>query len=82
MWNHGTAGPDAELDAGTACVKGVGTTALGSVSAGGNDKEELASAEEDGCATGVCSAIAVVSCSATLSCTPPFSQCFVLLSKA
>ena len=46
------AGPDAELDAGTVCVKGVGTTTLGSVSAGGNDKEELASAEEDGCATG------------------------------
>jgi hypothetical protein len=50
--------------------------------AGGNDKEELASAEEDDCETGVCSAIAVVSCSATLSCTPSCRRYFVLLSNA
>jgi hypothetical protein len=85
-------GPDAELDVGAVCVKGVGTTALVElcpVSAGGPEREEPAGAEEDDCETGICepsiwSAVAVVSCSATSSCTPSLtavSQVFVLLSK-
>ena len=99
-------GPDAEPDVGTACVKGVGTTALAvlcpswseeldsglkpdrSVGSGcslpllvgGNDKGELASADDY--ETGVCSAIAVASCSATFSCTPSCRRYLVLLSNA
>ena len=81
MWD--AVGPDAEPDEGTACAKGVGTTAVAvlcPVSAGGTDLEGLVVAEEGDCETGICepcicSAIAVVSCSAT-------SSCFDLLSKA
>ena len=86
------AGPDVELDVGAVCVKGVGTTALVVLcpaSAGGTEREELVVAEEGDSETGICepgdcSAVAVVSCSATSSCAPSLtavSPYFVLLSK-
>jgi hypothetical protein len=71
-----------ELDSGFKPDRSVESGRSLPLAADGSDKEELASAEEDDCETGVCSAIAVVSCFVTLSCTPSCRRYFVLFSNA